>query len=220
MFEVSFLLCNFTSGATATSPPARTSLTSAYKNITLPSDYNYSNTRLVMNYDGRIQYFRQGNWSKPVWFKPAGRCSVFSACGKFGSCNDKNGNETMCRCLPGFEPAQPDNWNLGDFSEGCLRKSSICTKNSDDSAHDFLSLKMMRAGRQNMQILADNEEQCRQKCLDVCSCQAYSFEEDLHQRAGSSSPTCYIWSDDIDNIQEFAQEGRDLYVQVPLSDIG
>ncbi|KAL3754540.1 hypothetical protein ACJRO7_001736 [Eucalyptus globulus] len=216
---ISFLLSNFTTGATTTSPPAGTISTLAYKNITQPSDDNYNNSRLVMNYDGRIQYLRQGNGSKLVWFEPASQCSVLSACGKFGSCNDKNGNKTMCRCLPGFEPTQPDNWNSGDFSRGCLRKSSICAKNSDDSAHDFLSLKMMRAGKPDVQISVDSEEQCKQRCLDVCSCQAYSFEEDLHQRAERATLTCYTWSDDLNNIQEFAQDGRDLYVRVPLSDI-
>ncbi|KAK3445979.1 hypothetical protein EUGRSUZ_A01745, partial [Eucalyptus grandis] len=196
---ISFLLSNFTTGATTTSPPAGTISTLAYKNITQPSDDNYNNSRLVMNYDGRIQYLRQGNGSKLVWFEPASQCSVLSACGKFGSCNDKNGNKTMCRCLAG--------------------KSLICAKNSDDSAHDFLSLKMMRAGKPDVQISVDSEEQCKQRCLDVCSCQAYSFEEDLHQRAERATLTCYTWSDDLNNIQEFSQDGRDLYVRVPLSDI-
>ncbi|KAI6697447.1 hypothetical protein NL676_017566 [Syzygium grande] len=188
-YVISFLLSNFTSGVTATLSPAGTSPTSAYINITLPSDYNYSNTRLVMNYDGQIQYFRQGNGSKPVW------------------------------CLPGFKPAQPENWNSGGFFDGCLRKSSTCAKNSNDRADDFLSLKMMRAKGPDGLFSADNEEQCRQKCLDVCSCQAYSFHEDQHQTRVSSISMCYTWSDDLDNIQELAQDGHDLYVRVQLSDI-
>ncbi|KAL3754548.1 hypothetical protein ACJRO7_001743 [Eucalyptus globulus] len=214
---ISFLLSNFTTGPTL--PPAGTSPASAYENITWPSFNKYNNSRLVMNYNGRIQYFRRGNGSKPVWFEPASRCSVFSVCGQFGGCNDKNGNKTMCRCLPGFEPVQPDNWNSGDFSGGCLRKSSICVKNSDDGAHDFLSLKMMKARTPDMQIPVGSQEQCRQKCLGACKCQAYSFGEDLHPRAETGTLTCYTWLDDLNNIQEFATNGRDLYVRVPISDI-
>ncbi|KAF8043099.1 LOW QUALITY PROTEIN: hypothetical protein BT93_A1446 [Corymbia citriodora subsp. variegata] len=189
---ISFLLSNFTAVTAAASPLARTSPPSPYKNITRPLDDNYNKSRLVMNYDGKIQYFRQGNGSTPVWFKPASQCSVFSACGKFGICNDKNGYKTMCRKLP------------------------ICT--NDNSAPDFLSFEMMRAGMPDVQISVDSEEQCRQKCLDDCSHQAYSLEEDLHRRAERGNLTCYIWSADLDNIQESAPNGSNLYVRVRLSD--
>ncbi|KAF8043181.1 hypothetical protein BT93_A1503 [Corymbia citriodora subsp. variegata] len=207
---ISFLLSNFTAGTTG--PPSR------YKNITQPSDNNYKNSRLVMNYDGQIQYFRQGNGSTPVWFEPASRCSVFHACGKFGSCNDQNDNKTLCRCLQGFEPVQPDNWKSGDFSDGCQRKSRICTKNSDHRTRDFLTLKMTRAGTPDMQISVDSEEKCKQKCLGACSCQAYSVKEDLQPRAARGTLTCYIWSDDLNNIQESAPNGGNLSVRVRLSD--
>ncbi|XP_010051394.2 G-type lectin S-receptor-like serine/threonine-protein kinase At4g03230 isoform X2 [Eucalyptus grandis] len=216
---ISFLLSNFTTSTTATSLPAGTSPAWPYENITRPSFEYYNNSRLVMNYNGRIQYFRRGNGSKPVWFEPASQCSVLSVCGKFGSCSDENGNETMCRCLPGFEPAQQDKWSSGDFSKGCRRKSPICAKNSDHRAHDFLSLKKMTAGWPYVQISVDSEEQCRQKCLDFCSCQAYSIEEDLLQRAERGNLACYTWSGDLENIQESAPNGRNLYVRVPLSDI-
>ncbi|KAF8043183.1 hypothetical protein BT93_A1504 [Corymbia citriodora subsp. variegata] len=215
---ISFLLSNFTTGTTAALPSPRTSPPSRYKSITWPSDNNYNNSRLVMNYDGQIKYFRQGNGSTPVWFEPASNCSVFSACGKFGSCNDQNDIKTMCRCLQGFEPAQPDNWKLGNFADGCQRKSPICAGNSDHRIRDFLTLKMTRAGRPDMQISVDNEEQCKQKCLDVCTCRAYSVKEDLQQRAERGNLTCYIWSDDLDNIQESAPNGCNLSVRVRLSD--
>lgn len=144
-----------------------------------------------------------------------GQCSVFNWCGKFGSCNDKNGNETMCKCLPGFELVQPD---LKDFSLGCCRKSPSCGKNGDNSPI-FLNLKMMKAGRPDRQIWADSEKQCRPECLNDSRCQAYWLK--LYQRqTESNTSTCYFWSEDLENIQEFAEDGHDLYVGVPLSDIG
>jgi len=48
-----------------------------------------------------------------------------------------------CKCLPGFKPKSPENWNSGDFSGGCIRNSDECGKNDT-----FLSLKMMRLGNQ------------------------------------------------------------------------
>ncbi|XP_039157090.1 G-type lectin S-receptor-like serine/threonine-protein kinase At4g03230 [Eucalyptus grandis] len=93
---------------------------------------------LVMNNDGQIQYFKQVNESKPFWFQPASRCSVFNACPKFQSCNDKNGNKTMCKCLPGFKLR----------SGGCLGKSQMFERTSD-----FLSLKMMKTGNPGIQTV-------------------------------------------------------------------
>ncbi|XP_018730893.2 G-type lectin S-receptor-like serine/threonine-protein kinase At4g03230 isoform X1 [Eucalyptus grandis] len=188
--SISVLLSNFT---TTTIPSG------AYQRIVNES----SKARLVMNYDGQIQYFRRGNGSTPVWSQPMGRCSEFIACNKFQSCNGMNSNETMCRCLPGFE-LHPG---------GCQRKSPLCGKNST-----FLILKMMKAGNPDNQIQADSE-QCRQECLKDCYCQAYSFEEDQHQGRESSISTCYTWSEDLDHMQEFAPDGRNLYVRVQLSDI-
>ncbi|KAI6697439.1 hypothetical protein NL676_017558 [Syzygium grande] len=165
----------------------------------LPRDRDSSNRRLVMNYDGHIQYFTPGNQSKPVWSQPRGRCGVFNACNKFQSCNERNGNETMCKCLPGFE-LRPG---------GCFRKSQLCEKNIST----FLSLKMMKAENPDDQNRVDSEEHCKQKCLGDCKCQAYSFKEE------GGTTTCYTWSDELDNMQEFAEDGLDLYVRVPLSDI-
>ncbi|XP_056158449.1 G-type lectin S-receptor-like serine/threonine-protein kinase At4g03230 isoform X2 [Syzygium oleosum] len=211
--EIYFLLFNRT---TAASLPAGTSPSSVYENITLP---DYNNTRLVMRHNGQIQYFRLGNSTMPVLSEPTGLCSVFNACGKFGSCNVENVRETMCKCLPGFKPAESDNQTLGSYFSGCHRKSSkCCGKNSNNSSDHFLNLTMMKAGRPDMHVPAVNETQCRQKCLNASSCQAYSFKEG-QSRAQNGTSTCYIWSDELNSIQESATDGHDLYVRVPLSDI-
>jgi len=210
--EISFLLSNSTT----------TKLRSFYENISLP-DYNntrfvYSSSRLVLTPNGQIQYFRPGIETKPVYSEPTGLCSVFNVCGKFESCNVQNDRETMCRCLPGFKPAQQDNGTSGYFSSGCLKKLlKCCGKNSDNSADHFLNLKKMKAGRPDNQIPTVNETQCRKKCPNASNCQAYSFKEG---QSRAQKGMCYTWSDELDNIQEFAEGGLDLYVQVPLSDIG
>ncbi|XP_039154773.1 G-type lectin S-receptor-like serine/threonine-protein kinase At4g03230 isoform X2 [Eucalyptus grandis] len=186
-----------------------------YAIILLPNDsLGLASGRLVMNHTGQIQYFSLKNGTEPVWSKPKDKCSVLNACGKFGSCNIMNGNETMCRCLPGFKPAQLDN-RTPVYSSGCLRKSSKCCGKNSNGADHFLSLKMMKVRKSDMQIRTENEEKCRQKCLHDFRCQAYSFMEDQSRAAD----TCYTWSDYLDNIQEFARDGHDLYVRVPLSDI-
>ncbi|PRQ60070.1 putative non-specific serine/threonine protein kinase [Rosa chinensis] len=60
-----------------------------------------------------------------------GKKSRVDACGNFGSYNSKNG--LVCKCLLGFKPSSPDNWNHGDYSSGCTRKFQCFRLESDES---------------------------------------------------------------------------------------
>lgn len=173
---------------------------------------NYNNARLVMNFDGRIQFFlwRNATWSLS-WLEPSDRCSVFDACGSFGSCNSLN--RIPCKCLPGFQPKSPDNWKLGNFSEGCERMSPLC---SNDVVQNFLELKSMKAGKPDAEPGYSDENDCMNKCLSKCNCQAYSYHK---AEKGDNNFTCWTWFKDLNNIQEQYERGRDLKVRVPLSAI-
>jgi hypothetical protein len=179
----------------------------------------YINTRLVMDVLGQVQYLKwetEKIWSL-IWAEPRDRCSVYNACGNFASCNSKN--DIMCKCLPGFKPSSMENWIRGDFSGGCTRKSILCGKNMESDT--FLSLKTMKVGNPDSQFNAKNELECQIECLDNCQCQAYSYEvAELARRGGIGSSACWIWSEDLNNIQEEYDNGRDLYVRVAVSDIG
>lgn len=179
----------------------------------------YSDTRLVMDVLGQIQYLKWETemiWSL-IWAEPRDRCSVYNACGNFASCNNKNG--IMCKCLPGFMASSLENWNRGDFSGGCTRKSILCGKNMETDT--FLSLKTMKVGNPDSQFNAKSELECKIECLNNCQCQAYSYEgAEITQRGGAGSSACGIWSADLNNIQEEYDNGRDLYVRVAVSDIG
>lgn len=179
----------------------------------------YSDTRLVMNFSGQIQYL---NWETEriwslIWEEPRDRCSVYNACGNFASCNSKN--DIMCKCLPGFKPSLLDKWNAGDFSGGCTRKSTLCGKSTGSDS--FLSLKTMKVGNPDSQFNARNEMECRIECLNNCQCQAYSYEvAEIAGRGGTGSSACWIWSEDLNNLQEEYDSGRNLYVRVAGSDLG
>lgn len=179
----------------------------------------YIHTRLVMSLSGQIQYFlldTQKFWSL-IWAVPRDKCSVFNACGNFGSCNSKE--ELVCKCLPGFKPTSPENWNGGDYSGGCARKSITCGNHVEDDA--FLDLKMMKVGDPDSQFNAKNEMECKIECLDNCQCQAYLYEEvDMTRLGGAGSSACWIWSEDLSNLQEEYESGRNLHVRVAVSDIG
>ncbi|KAG5224928.1 G-type lectin S-receptor serine/threonine-protein kinase [Salix suchowensis] len=178
-----------------------------------PSEYN--NTRIRLDVEGELQYWNfDTNWSLQ-WFEPRDNCSVFNACGNFGSCNLNN--MLACRCLPGFKPASPESWRNGSFSGGCSRSSAVCGKNDT-----FLRLKMMRVGQQNHKFKVENDTKCREECLNQCSCQAYSFVKGGVNKRRDRQPVinmCLIWTDVLQDLQEeYSYSGPDLFVRVSIAD--
>lgn len=182
--------------------------------------HDYNNTRLVMGWDGKLRFFTRDNQTDKwflTWREPSDRCSVFDACDKFGSCNNKN--RVLCKCLPGFKPQSPENWNKGDFSEGCIREYPVCSQHGKE----FLKLSMMKVQKPYSESGVNDTDECRNKCLETCHCQAYSFvEKNPYLRSSEGNITCSIWTDDdLKNSQEsYANWGIDLYLRVPLSNSG
>ncbi|TYK07068.1 G-type lectin S-receptor-like serine/threonine-protein kinase [Cucumis melo var. makuwa] len=178
----------------------------------------YIDTRLVLNSSGQLHYLNWEDhkvWSQ-IWVEPRDRCSVYNACGDFASCNSEGG--MACKCLPGFEPTSPGSWNTGDYSGGCIRKSPICSVDADSDT--FLSLKMMKAGNPDFQFNAKDDFDCKLECLNNCQCQAYSYlEANTTRQSGYYNSACWIWSGDLNNLQDEFDNGRDLNVRVAVRDL-
>eukprot|EP00257_Ricinus_communis_P026367 XP_025013781.1 G-type lectin S-receptor-like serine/threonine-protein kinase At4g03230 [Ricinus communis] len=204
--SVSYFLSNFTS--TVSHNDSVPYLTSSL----------YIDTRMVMSFSGQIQYLKwdsQKIWTL-FWAVPRTRCSLYNACGNFGSCNSNN--EFACKCLPGFQPTSPEYWNSGDYSGGCTRKSPLCSSNA--ASDSFLNLKMMKVGNPDSQFKAKSEQECKAECLNNCQCQAFSYEEaENEQREDSESASCWIWLEDLTDLQEEYDGGRNLNLRISLSDI-
>ncbi|KAM1545039.1 hypothetical protein ACFX10_045426 [Malus domestica] len=203
--EVTYLLSNFSKKYAAGN--------ASYKSIGI-------HTRLVINITGEIQFWRSINSTKQwnlYWWAPRDKCSVFNACGNFGSCNDNN-MPFLCKCLPGFQPQYLQQWNSGDFSGGCTIKSTLCGDNKNDT---FLSLKKMKMGNPDSQIKVDNETECRNGCLNSCQCKAYSYAKSGEYRNRMKASLCRIWNlGDLNNLEEeYTIAGQDLSVRVALSDL-
>ncbi|KAJ9135055.1 hypothetical protein P3X46_032276 [Hevea brasiliensis] len=208
---ISYLLTNFSTSSLLSSDTSPSQKTLAF-NVT---NRDYNNTRLVMNLNGTIQFFWPGNETASLkWWEPRDQCSVFNACGKFSSCN--SANSLPCKCLPGFKPNKPENWYAGDFSYGCKRISPICSKYAKEIG-DFHNLKKMKVGNPDGVYENLNETACKDKCLSNCTCQAYSYLK--AERSDASNAICWIWIQDLNNIQENYEGGRDLNYRVLLSDI-
>ncbi|MBA0682774.1 hypothetical protein Goari_024467, partial [Gossypium aridum] len=179
-------------------------------NITEDDTQVHKNERIVMNFTGDLQYWQfnrsMRNWSL-TWWEPKDRCSKYNYCGNFGSCNINS--KLPCKCLPGFKPKVSEKWNAGEFVDGCSR-------NSTSYGTDFLSLKRMKLEYpESSSFTINNGEDCRQECLSNNQCQAYTVNATKNDRQLS----CLTWTEELKSIQEDQDDGYDLYVRVPVSDI-
>lgn len=159
-------------------------------------------------------------WMKTIqewmlsWSAPTDQCDAYSLCGAFGSCSEKS--MAFCTCLLGFEPRSLKDWNLGDRSGGCVRKTSLqCeTDNSINSGKDgFLKIPNVRFPENSLSLTLGAEE-CESVCLNNCSCTAYAYGR-----------SCLIWIGDLQNVQQLSDgesdEGNsgDLYLFLAASDL-
>ncbi|OWM90976.1 hypothetical protein CDL15_Pgr023309 [Punica granatum] len=169
-----------------------------------PKNYSrirdWRNTRVTLTFDGKVQLLKQDpgkdQWD-PKWSEPD-RCGVLDVCGNFASCNKEN--ISPCRCLPGFEPK-----TSYDSPQGLE-----CGSTTPYGDH-FLDLMMMKAGNPDDEV-AKNASECMEHCRTTPKCRAFSYEENDNERTRESK--CWVWSGDIENIQEFTADGRNLSIRV------
>ncbi|GAU51619.1 hypothetical protein TSUD_132320 [Trifolium subterraneum] len=143
---------------------------------------------------------------------PQDSCDVYNICGNNGLC--ALNESPVCQCLDGFKPKSPQQWNATDWSQGCVPNGnwSCGVKNRDgfkriaamklpDTTHSWIDEKMTL-------------ENCKAKCLENCSCSAYSSLDSTGTGSG-----CSIWFGDLIDLR-VSQSGQDLYIRIDSSDIG
>ncbi|KVI04195.1 Apple-like protein [Cynara cardunculus var. scolymus] len=154
-------------------------------------------SRLVMQSSGEIQFY---NWDSSFrkwvlnWSEPKDYCNRYNACGPNSSCNISRNVEkdSICRCLPGFELI-PD---VTTSEQTCKRTSKICSGNDSN----FLSMMIMKIDVTFQTFLESrNEQECKEKCLGLDCCQAYSYNavgnpELVLAGVPGGKQGCWIWS--------------------------
>ncbi|KAL9265700.1 G-type lectin S-receptor-like serine/threonine-protein kinase-like protein [Drosera capensis] len=137
-------------------------------------------------------------------------CDTYGVCSAYGSCN--MGNTPECGCLKGFVPKSVADWNSGDWSGGCVRKKPLTCHSKDG----FLTVHNAKLPdtRYSWYSLSMTLEDCKKKCIENCSCVAYS---NIFITNGTG---CLLWFDALLDLQVYAQSGQDLYVRLPASELG
>ncbi|XP_020554076.1 uncharacterized protein LOC105175473 [Sesamum indicum] len=171
-------------------------------------------SRLMVKHSGELQRFiwipATKIWSL-FWYAPKDQCDRYRECGVYGIC-DANASP-VCKCIQGFEPKNPQAWNLRDGSDGCFRVSKL-----DCRSDGFLTLNHVKLPESGTAFVDKqmNLDQCQELCRKNCSCRGYS---NINITGGGTG--CAIWIDDLYDMRQYAvaEGGQDFYVRVPAADL-
>ncbi|XP_039167119.1 G-type lectin S-receptor-like serine/threonine-protein kinase At1g11330 isoform X1 [Eucalyptus grandis] len=179
------------------------------------SEASYLSYLLLKSNGDLVQPYLDHNSSswKIVWSSRVSDCDVYGQCGPFGICNARN--SPICSCLRGFEPKNSEEWRRGNWSSGCIRKSSLqCngTTNGSSTASKkdgFLKLEMMKMPNSAI-FYSTLENDCPGNCSINCSCVAYAYD---------SGVGCMFWTGDLIDLQKLSVGGTALYVRLAHSEL-
>ncbi|KAK3211056.1 hypothetical protein Dsin_015762 [Dipteronia sinensis] len=169
---------------------------------------------LIMGSSGQIKQMYGLKASKTwfqFWLTPRQACEVYANCGAFSICSEQT--QPLCACLAGFKPNSEQDWNLQDYSGGCVRKTQLqCVNNSltNGKSDPFSAIaNMLLPNPQSVPVRSIKE--CEKTCLNDCSCTAYAYEKD----------ECSIWVGNLLNLQKLANgdpNGKTVYIKLADSE--
>ncbi|KAF9672898.1 hypothetical protein SADUNF_Sadunf11G0092300 [Salix dunnii] len=133
------------------------------------------------------------------------QCENYAFCGPNTRCEINR--SPLCACLDGFMPKSPADWNISDWSGGCIRRTPLeCSDKVGFKKYTGMKLPDTSSSWYDMSI---SLKECEGLCLKNCSCTAYA---NLDIRNGGSG--CLIWFGDLIDTRKSNGDGQDLYVRM------
>ncbi|KAK3001546.1 hypothetical protein RJ639_021228 [Escallonia herrerae] len=170
--------------------------------------------RMTLNQTGKYARYvlpKGGSQWAAMYTSPS-VCEEYGKCGPNGIC--RIDRMPMCECVQGFVPRSQSQWDVLDWSSGCVRKARLgCQKGEgfvrlrDLKLPDLLNFSLSKGM---------NIAQCREECLKNCSCTAFG-NSDFRTGGGG----CLLWVGDLIDIPEFSESSgnQDFYLRVPSSEL-
>ncbi|KAJ3670315.1 hypothetical protein LUZ60_010639 [Juncus effusus] len=159
---------------------------------------------LVIGSDGLMHrmFNSSGDWIE-YWHYPQDNCDSYGYCGPYGKCTNND-----CSCLTqSFSPKSNINWNLRNFSDGCVRNEPLnCTKDNG-----FIKMPSMKLPDTLYATVSNTSrvDECKSLCLMSCNCTAFAI-------LGGNE--CVTWQGDLIDMVQFSGSGDDLYLRGSGSD--
>ena len=171
-------------------------------------------SRMVITQDGLFQRYTWIDRTQS-WFlyltAQIDNCDSYAICGPNGACNVDN--SPVCGCLKGFVPKFPKDWDMMDWSSGCIRLTPLDC-NGERMFQKYSEIKLPST-EQSWFNPSMNLKECEMLCMKNCSCTAYA-NSDI--REGGSG--CLLWFSDLINIRNFTENGQEIYIRLAASEQG
>ncbi|KAI8557702.1 hypothetical protein RHMOL_Rhmol04G0030300 [Rhododendron molle] len=124
--------------------------------------------RTVLSSEG---YMGQWTWVDQTcgWIAmaraPEASCDMYASCGSYGICNI--GNTSICGSLDKFVPVNPREWELGEWSNGCVRRTPWgCPEGGEDGFVKYSRVKLPDTRNSSFDIRMSLEE-CREHAWET-----------------------------------------------------
>ncbi|KAH9792855.1 hypothetical protein WN944_010750 [Citrus x changshan-huyou] len=168
-------------------------------------------SRAFMDVSGQV---KQMNWLPTnswflFWSQPRQQCEVYALCGQFSTCNEQT--ERFCSCLKGFQQKSVSDWNLEDYSGGCVRKTPLqCENNSpaNGKSDQFFQYSNMKLPKHPQSVAVGGIRECETHCMNNCSCTAYAYNDNV----------CSIWVGSFVGLQQLQGGGDTIYIKLAASE--
>ncbi|KAL3849322.1 hypothetical protein ACJIZ3_011204 [Penstemon smallii] len=171
-------------------------------------------TKLTLNYTGNLVQTmwndQERNWDI-TWVAVGNECDIYGTCGPFGSCNVRD--SPICSCIRGFEPVNREEWESGNWTNGCARSRQLqcsISNNTNGNRDAFLRLQFTKVPDFAEHFQMRQPDDCRTRCLSNCSCIAYAHDPIIG---------CMSWSGPLVDFQRFNGVGIDLFIRLESSEL-
>ncbi|KAG2302623.1 hypothetical protein Bca52824_031274 [Brassica carinata] len=168
-------------------------------------------SRLVLTPGGHLKRFKHSGIKWEVTYEGpiANSCDVYGLCGPFGLC--VRSVPPKCKCFKGFEPKYKVEWERGNWTGGCLRRTELdCQGNSTGKVANILHPVANIKPPDFYKFANLDAEECYQSCLQNCSCLAYAFIREIG---------CLMWNQELMDTVQFSAGGELLSIRLARSEL-
>ncbi|KAK9681753.1 hypothetical protein RND81_10G025700 [Saponaria officinalis] len=164
--------------------------------------------RYFVNYDGRLlqKLWNDSNW-EIIWQSLGSACDVYGKCGKFAVCDPKKA--PICECLKGFVPKNDGEWRQGNWSNGCVRRTTLQCHDTGVKPDRYFQLKQIKVP-DDFRWISAGPGDCEGLCSKTCDCTAYTSYIGIG---------CMLWNISLLDIQQFSTDGADLFIRLAHSEL-
>ena len=115
----------------------------------------------------------------------------------------------MFECLRGFRPKSQQEWDKGNWTGGCVRRTELlCQKNGTNDEFGMISKISIPDFYEYVEAASSNDT-CSTWCLRNCSCIAYSYVGGIG---------CLVWSNTIIDVRLISTIGDVLFFRLAHSE--